>query len=355
MAGSAGLRAARDAEADGDQAAAQTGEQTRTKGQALSVDYTVAYFTSRREPHFDWFANALAWQAKDDLPNIQLVLVDFYADAPGRKEAMAEHAPTSSFLHLPPKPNVWQGRYRQAKRDYFAASNARNTALIVADGSMFVGVDDLSVPVSGWWSQIKHAAHHRYLALGAFSKVRNLRVENGRILDFDLDPNGQDSRWSTGSDGGIVRSTGSALYGCNFAVPLETAIKVDGLCEGCDAQGAEDYDFGIRLERAGLPVFFNRNMLTLESMEGHELEPSLPREKVRVPNHFLPDPLRGSFPNGMDSDHAAIKSLLATYRTQPLIPSHLKEARELWRKTGQFKEPDCGAYDWRTGALVAAT
>lgn len=342
-----------------------TGPETSARkddAQKQTVSYTIGYFTTRREPHFEWFMEALASQSPD-LDKTQLVLVDYWL-APGRPHYPLAHRKAimaaivnqrCEFLHLAPKPTPWQGECRQTREDWFAASNARNTALIVAKGKTFVAVDDLSVPKPGWWDQVRHSAVHGYLAMGAYRKMREMVVENGRVISHRDDGKGHDSRWGTGHDGGISPAPGSNLYGCAFALPLKTAIEVDGFCEGCDAQGAEDYDFGMRVERTGCKCFYNRNFLTYESTEGHEDEPSFRREKVRIPNHVLPEPLRGSFPNGLDSDHAAIKSLLATNRTQPLIPSHIKEARELWSTTGKFKEPDCGLYDWRTGALIAST
>jgi len=218
------------------------------------MDYTVAYFTNRREPHFEWFVEALAAQS-GDLSETQLVLVDYWL-APGhphtkpegRREAMAAIVDgRCGFLHVAPKPTPWQGAHRQTSRDWFAASNARNTALIVADGRTFVGVDDLSVPLPGWWDQVRHAAVHGYLAMGAYKKVRGLTVHRGKVLTFVDDGNGNDSRWGTGSDGGIMQAPGSNLYGCNFALPLTAALDVDGFDEYCDRIGAEDYDFGLRL------------------------------------------------------------------------------------------------------------
>ncbi len=330
------------------------------------MEFSVCYFTSRREPHFEWFMDALASQA--DLGETQLVLIDYWL-APGhpnrvpdgRKERMAEIVDgRCSFMHLPPKPTPWQGAHRQTSRDWFAASNARNTALIVADGKTFVGVDDLSVPMMGWWDQIKHAAVHGYLAMGAYRKVRELQVfksnaldNNSRVVSFNDDGKGHDSRWGTGSNGGIVPITGANLYGCNFALPLDKALRVDGFDSWCDRLGAEDYDFGLRVERTGCACYYNRNMLTYESMEGHEDEPSFKRDKCRVPAERLPASLQGGYPNGLDSDWVMVKALLADGgRTQPLEPNNLKAQRKLWRDKGAFVEPAAGAIDWASGQYL---
>lgn len=326
------------------------------------MQYSVAYFTNRREPHFEWFVDAFMQQAKDDLKETQLVLVDYWLTPghphqpiPGRMERMDDLVDGRCyFLHIPPKPTSWQGAHRQTKHDWFAASNTRNTALIVADGKTFVGVDDLSVPLPGWWDQVRHSAAHGYLAMGAYKKVRQLTVERGQVLNYLDDGKGHDSRWGTGHDGGISTSTGAMLYGCNFALPLEAALRVDGFDEWCNRIGAEDYDFGMRVERAGVRAYYNRNMMTLESSEGHEIEPSFKRDKCRVPADRLPKSLEGAFPNGLDSDHVMIKALIADGgRTQPLERNDLKGQRELWRKEGRFLEPACGAYDWASGLSLS--
>jgi len=324
------------------------------------VEYTIAYFTSRREPHFEWFMEALAKQS--DLKETQLVLIDYWLSPghphkkpEGRISRMADIVDgRCQFLHIPPKPTPWQGKHRQTSRDWFAASNARNTALIVADGRTFVGVDDLSIPLPGWWDQIRHSAVHGYLAMGAYKKVRNLKVEHGEIVSYRDDGNGNDSRWGTGSDGGIVPAPGSNLYGCSFALPLEMALRVDGFESFCDSLGAEDSDMGIRLERVGLRAFYNRNFMTLECSDGHDAEPSFKRDKCRVAAERLPKSLEGGYPQGLDSDWVMIRALLADGgRTQPLQRNDLKSQRELWRREGRFLEPAAGAIDWASGQYLS--
>lgn len=326
------------------------------------MEYSVAYFTNRLEPQFEWFVEALSEQAANDLSEIQLVLVDYWL-APGhphkipdgRRAYMASVVDgMCSFLHIPPKPTPWQGAHRQTSRDWFAASNARNTALIVADGRTFVGVDDLSVPLPGWWDQVRHSAEHGYLGMGSYRKVRDLVVEGGRVVRYRDDGDGIDSRWNTGSDGGIVPAPGHHLFGCNMALPLEVALKVDGFESWCDRIGSEDTDFGMRVQRTGCPCYYNRNQCTLECADGHEREPSLKRDKCRVPAERLPKALEGAFPQGLDSDHVLVKALISDGgRTQPLERNDLKGQRELWRKEGRFMEPACGAYDWASGLSLS--
>ena len=327
------------------------------------MTWTVAYFTNRREPHFEWFAAAFKQQAQDELDRVQLVVVDYWLEPghphlpiPGRKERFAaDIGGACELLHIPPKPTPWQGKHRQTKQDWFAAANARNTALIVATGKTFVAIDDLSVPMPGWWLQVKHAAHHGYLAMGAYRKLRLLVVEQGRVVSFNDDGQGTDSRWGTGSDGGIIRAPGAHLYGCSFALPLETAVLVNGFDEWCNRIGAEDYDFGMRVDRTGLPCYYNRNMYTLECSDGHDAEPSFQRSKCRVPAERLPKSLEGGYPHGLDSDWVMIRALIADGgRTRTLSDHDLKAQRDLWQKEHRFEEPSCGQYEWSSGLALTA-
>ena len=85
-----------------------------------------------------------------------------------------------------------------------------------------------------------------------------------------------DSRWPYGSDTGIKPCTGHFFFGCSFGVPMEAVIVTNGFDEYHDGLGAEDCDFGQRLQRAGFKLFYNRNALTCESEELH-----------RQPGNFL--------------------------------------------------------------------
>lgn len=124
----------------------------------------------------------------------------------------------------------------------------------------------------GWLDQVRHAMHHRYVIAGAYRKVLKLNVQDGEVVSFEDHTTGWDSRWPTGSETSIVSVNSDQLFGCSFGAPLEALLKVEGLDEQCDAQGAEDYDLSIRLGRAGYPLFYARRMFTLESEEAHHEE-----------------------------------------------------------------------------------
>ncbi len=312
---------------------------------------TIAYFTSRKEPCFEWAVDSLANQTSpEERANIQLLIIDRHAWFRGLFHGAKEHtewidltdpkyhdpvrkkyvadcvAGRFPFLHLPPKPNVYCGPWRISSKDWFCAANARNTALLYAQHPYFVGVDDLSVLMPGWWNQVKHANEGGYVLCGAYKKVLDLNVIAGEVVSFTPFPPGVDSRWSRGSDTGIVPWFGNSLYGCSFGVPLDMALRVDGFDGACNALGAEDYDFGMRVERAGGRFYYNRNALTLESEERHHRDPTLPRESREVTNPaYLPREYTG---NKM-ADHVLLNRLVReTARVTPLIPDRLIKQRQ---------------------------
>lgn len=337
---------------------------------------TLAYVTSRRVPRWEWFVDSLCAQTTpDQRADLQLVFVDGHLwadsiesvvadelteirlanptchDAFRRRELEGVVAGRFQYLHIPPKPCAWQGPFRQTTKDYFCAANTRNTAFIVAEHPYVVFVDDLSVAMPGWFDQVQHAAHGEYVVCGAYKKVLDLQhTEVGNTIWRPFPP-GVDSRWAHGSDNGVVPWQGSGLYGCSFGLPLESALEVDGNDMATCSQGAEDYDFGIRLERAGWPFFYNRNMLTLESEEAHHAEQSLPRiSKLVTPENLPPgytgDPM---------SDHVMLNRVLReTDRTLPLIGSNLRAVRERYLATGLVPIPSPGMTDWRDGSPLSS-
>jgi len=244
------------------------------------MNLSIIYLTSRRQSCVEWFVDSLYKQSQlhPDV-QIQLVFVDtrLWYDEDRDSEFASVVNNRFDFTHTPPKNTVWQGPRRLTSEDYFCASSARNTGCMYAKHDYLLFVDDLSVLMPGWLTNALHAARNHYVVCGAYKKVRSLKIENGGVVSYEEFPQGVDSRWGRGSDGGIVPWYGSALYGCSFGCPTDGFLKVNGFDELLDGQSGEDYDFGIRVERAGYKVFYNRNMLTLESEELHGQLPVMKR------------------------------------------------------------------------------
>lgn len=347
----------------------------------MTPKISICYVTGRPMPQWHWFVDSLfAQTTPEQRANLQLVFIDGYlwhrdtAPDAGYDElplANAYHhdqtrlqslqsviAGRFNFLHVPPLPCAWQGPFRQTKKDWFCAGNTRNTAFVVAQHPYIVFVDDLSVLGPQWFNQVLHAAQDEYIVCGAYKKVKQLKVADGRIESYEAFPAGVDSRWDRGSDGGIVDWHGSAMFGCSFGLPLEAALEVDGNDAACNGAGAEDFDFGIRLERAGWAIKYNRNMLTIESEELHHDGSKLPQARKLVSRDRLPiayDLYKHVNPaEKYWSDHVLLNRLAnETDRILPTMGQDLRVLRERFQRTGLVPLPLLNQLDWRDGQLLS--
>lgn len=345
------------------------------------MQFSLAYFTSRKACRFNWFADSLAKYAGADLNGVQVIVVDRHLwsltpeagnryfrrgdlislvdprwHVESRREEF-ERAVDGRFelLHIPVAPCMYQGPFRLTSKDWFCAARARNTAIMAAKHPYFVGVDDLSVLTASWWPQVMHAASSGYPVAGAYWKKRGLVVENGEIKSADDWLPGRDTRWDYGSDHGIVPWHGGSVYGCSFGMPVELLLTINGFCEQCSGEGGEDYDLGIRSERAGARWEYNRNMLTIESEEMHHVEPSLPRErKIVTPENLPADYV--SYPKARQdeqfySDHVFLNRLRHEKRITTLAQwTNLRQAREEFQASQRVLIPTGPTQDWRDGS-----
>lgn len=229
---------------------------------------TIAYMTNRAEPMFEWFADSLHNECQGNYTDIRVVMVDFYRDQPFRFEEMKQKAfRMREFIHVSPKPTVWQGPHRLTKENCFAASNARNTALCYALDGYIAYVDDLAILLPGWLSRVRAAMEGGYIALGSFQKVSKMMVQGGVLLSCVDIEQGKDSRLRSATT--LTPASGNWHYGCSVAGPVEAYLSVNGWDEDCDGMGAEDYACGIMLEKSGWKLMFDPQMRTYESEELH--------------------------------------------------------------------------------------
>ena len=237
---------------------------------------TVGYVTSRREPEVTWFYDSLKRQlGKGD--EVRIVLVDFYAG-----ERRLPQPDFCECVTTEPKPTVWQGVHRLTKDNWWAASNARNTAICLCKSDWFACLDDRCVLMDGWLQAVKDAMIGHYAVCGTYQKRREMTVENGVIRHSGI-VIGEDSRADYVKKHGIAtpfKCPGSWWFGCTTAVPLEWALQVNGYDEFCDGLGFEDVFFGMMLENRGYKVRFDPRMSMIEDRTPDKVgEPMVKRDK----------------------------------------------------------------------------
>lgn len=277
------------------------------------MNLTIAYMTARKEPKIEWFIHSLRREVAGKWDGIQVVIVDFWnqpmvADGWGAAELEKRGADfrdlfcsaglgDAGLQWCAPCGNVWQGPHRLTKENFFDASNARNTAIMVAKYDWILFVDDLSVMMPGYLAAVRAAMAGNYVMCGAYRKVKNLTVEDGIVKSFDDYAPGWDHRWRYGVDGEAIPCGGGWMYGCSVAAPIEAFLAINGYPLNCGSLGYEDSVTGQVIERNGYPFRYDRRALTLESEEHHHIGKQMRRE----------DP--GVSPN--DKSHA----MLAMYRS----------------------------------------
>lgn len=298
--------------------------------------FTIAYLTNRREPMIQWFFDSLHRECSGIYDDIKVVVVDFYADYPGRRDEISKFA-HSPLTHLPPAPNVWQGQYRLTTQDYFAASNARNTALCVAPDGYIVYVDDLSVLLPGWLTEVRAMASRNYIACGTYEKVLGLEVTNGEVTGYRDYPPGKDSRMKHTFTQDPVKCTGSWLFGASVAIPTEALLTINGFDTDNDSSGGEDYICGLMLEQNGFDLRFCPRMKTFESEERHHLEP--PFKRIIKPGRKSGEP---------DASHQILRMVLGgTRRRAPNYCDYRAVRHSILYDNAPFPIIQIPQHDWR--------
>lgn len=299
---------------------------------------TVAYLTSRLNPRLQWVLDGIKNQAQGR--QFELIVVDYHADKEGRKEFIS-HGRDLPFLHVTPKPSALQGKHKQTSKDYFAAANARNTAACYAKGTHICYLDDLTCIGPEWFDNVWHCAQSQYVMCGSYKKVKDMVVENGVLISHTEFPQGVDSRWSMGSDNGLVHCSGGQLFGCSFCLPLSWYLSVGGQDEIYDGLGAEDYSLGLNLEKAGYPIYYNRNALTYESEEAHYEDEAMIRLDKRMGNTYssnvLLEQLQASPTPRIHGNDYPIDELRALCQAGKPFPLPVKNKKD-WRDGQPYKE-----------------
>ena len=254
------------------------------------------------------FFDSLHRECGGNYSGLRVVVIDYFAQVTNDWDMLGVEARGKEMKGLAkceivlsaPKPTVWQGPHRLTTRNYFAASNARNTAICLAEDGYMVCVDDLTVLVPGWLAEVRKAAKEGYVVCGSYGKVMELDVSDGEIIGFkglteeiktreelsigrrylaamvDGHPIGIDSRLGQIPGDDDTECEGGWAFGCSFGAPVEALLDVNGWDEDNDSMGGEDYCCGVMLRNKGYRLRYAPRMMTLESEEAHaEEEPFL--------------------------------------------------------------------------------
>src|SRR5262245_32444690 len=138
---------------------------------------TIAYCTSRSQSRLEWFFDSLRNQLQGD--PIKIIVVDFYQTALHRDANAFGFTATLT----PPKPSVSQGSHRLTKEDWWAKSNAMNTAICLCETDFIAFVDDRCVLAETWLGAVQRAMNNEYAVCGAYEKRANMKVENGVVIE----------------------------------------------------------------------------------------------------------------------------------------------------------------------------
>lgn len=303
---------------------------------------TVAYITFRINPRFEWFCSSLKREMQaSGYEDLQIVVIDgrvWYDDQ--RASKMLEWCGDRfKFEHYSPKPTVWQGPTRLTSKDYFAAASVRNTAFCYAKRQQVAFVDDLSVLLPGWLKMHLKAAEDGYALCGTTCKNKNIEVDSeGTIQAFEFFPPGQDTRIPQikESPNGLTPCGGTWMYGGTFSVPLEKALAVNGQDEIHDIIGGEDYDFGIRLTRAGTALYISKACGTFEDEDGHHTEAPM----CRLDKPWPPDGRNPGWDGPYVSNLLLNRLMREETRAHTLgVQPNLRELRDKIQKGEAFPVP----------------
>jgi hypothetical protein len=283
-------------------------------------------------------------QTEGNYDGIKVVIVDYYAKSEGRSEYVKSLS-KSDIIHVPPKPTVWQGEHRLTQDNYFAASNARNTAICYAEDGQLAYVDDLSVLLPGWLGAVKFAASNNLIVFGVYQKVDKLKVFSGGVIDYEETVKGKDVRHEALKQQnklGLQPCAGGWLFGCSLTFPVKILLDLNGWDEDCDSMGYEDVCLGQMITNRGIQCYIDTNMRTLED----------------DPAHFEDTPFRRIDKQGVlghkDASHAMIAMLHKGRDRSPNYfgPEGISGLRTKILQGEQFPISKIPEHDWRDGQRI---
>lgn len=303
------------------------------------MNLTVAYITSRKEPKIEWFFRSLEIQLQQiyeqEKPNwsgrTSVIVVSPYVE--GDMIGIWGAQAFTNSLYTYPKPTIWQGPHRITKEDWWAKSNALNTAICLCQTEFIAFVDDRCVLDPMWLQCVREAMEGQYAVCGTYEKRANMKVENGVIIDpgeflgkddrpfYDLPVPTQD--W----------------YGGSCALPLEWCLQVNGFSEDlCDGLGSEDSMFGRTLRNSKLPMKYDPRMKIIEDRTPGQIDGALKRADKNSDKGFEA------------KSWQIVKAFWQKTSSQNSFDIRDMRARKL--KGEDWRPPSASHFDWYDGSYI---
>lgn len=295
----------------------------------MRYSLTVAFITSRVSSGLGWFLDSLAAITPRELP-MSVIVIDAKSYGTSKMDFHAFRNHSVTGMISSPKPTIWQGPSRITRENWWAKSNALNTAICLCQTDWIAFVDDRCVLSDHWLTSIEEAMERETGVVGSYEKRANMKVENGIIVD-EGELLGADTRTP-----GVYQTDG--WYGGSGALPLEWCLAVNGLCEDvCDGLGSEDSMFGVTLRNSGFPFFYDSRMRIIEDRTPGQIDGALRRSDW------------GVSPN--DASHKIVEILRDKTTSQNSFD--IRNLRDRVLSGEPFPPPSASHIHWFSGEPIA--
>lgn len=234
---------------------------------------TIVVTTSRPIPRLDWIIDTFTANCPE-IPVQEVIIVALFDI-----QDPAPPLPNVPYRIVEPKPNPWQGQFKQTQVDWWAKANAINTALCHCTSEWVLFLDDRLVIQPGFGVGLKQAYEGQYIMAGGYEKRTAITVDKGAILNGGIIV-GKDGR-----EGAPFRCGGEWLFGCVVFAKLEWWLDINGSPEKCNGLGFEDVITGFLFSNAGRMIKYDSRSSVIEDRSPEEFGIVMRREsKERHPH-----------------------------------------------------------------------